>query len=938
MKLKIHQTKLCRTPKFSYLSELIDCWDELKKAIAVSSDAFYQTIKDISAQELESLPAKTFFTIWKYFNRAKFRSTPYGTFASFVYLEGESLNEENHIVIEAEQELHQFVDWPVKNQIEFSVQELLASDFLLFSNSSCYLAIDSIRYIASTDGHFELAEIEQDALVKNILDACLKPIRIQDLISYLKIEDKGLEDFYALLQDMLSLQLLFSNYSPNIIGQDYFRRIGFEEQDLLPKYIIAERKYIKGSISSQLLTALPDLIKLLQPISAVHEQAALKNFKNKFLNKFEQREIPLMIALDPEMGIGYDELEQADQSDDFVVQFIGKKNKAENKQADELKKIIKAASFVEGFERNQTIFLDKLQLPSSNKADFLPNSFSVTASVVDDFLCIDQIGGVTANALNGRFTMANDRVEQYCKEIASIEQQANPDVLFFDVAYMAETNVDNINRRKLVYEHQLSILNYDTSSEPLVLNDIMLSIQDNEVVLRSIKHNKRVVPKLASAYNYTRSDLSVFRLFCDLQYQNIQANLGISLDGLFPNQTYYPRLQYKNIILSQAKWQIDSKALFLELGKDPMPNQCRAYLIKLGVNGYFKMGLSDQTLCFNVDDDSDLVAFVQYLRKQSTPWLEEVLMPVSSIVEDVSGKPYLAQFILTVFDQHEIYKGFEKQSALASAKVPQFFPPGKEWLYYEIFCHQQRSDYLICNNIQQFLFEHKEKIKSWFFIRYNENGNHLRLRILLNDEKDGQELTAALSDLIENELLLGLVSDFQLRTYKRETERYGNDLIEQIERHFCTDSNFVLSLLNTFTDVNSKYKFCADLAIAIQNAGVFGTEKFKNMIQMMSDAFNHEHHLDVQDFKKLNAQYQLYKTTVYLELNDEQNALFAHFIQSFIAVLMLCEEEERRIRLFGDLLHMHVNRLFNKDQRTHEMVMYYFLLKEIHRRLHTPAR
>jgi len=34
---------------------------------------------------------------------------------------------------------------------------------------------------------------------------------------------------------------------------------------------------------------------------------------------------------------------------------------------------------------------------------------------------------------------------------------------------------------------------------------------------------------------------------------------------------------------------------------------------------------------------------------------------------------------------------------------------------------------------------------------------------------------------------------------------------------------------------------------------------------------------------------------------------------------------------FSDLMHMHVNRLFNKDQRTHEMVMYYFLVKEIQR-------
>jgi lantibiotic biosynthesis protein len=62
----------------------------------------------------------------------------------------------------------------------------------------------------------------------------------------------------------------------------------------------------------------------------------------------------------------------------------------------------------------------------------------------------------------------------------------------------------------------------------------------------------------------------------------------------------------------------------------------------------------------------------------------------------------------------------------------------------------------------------------------------------------------------------------------------------------------------------------------------------------------------------------------------EQEQRFNVFSGSFIKTLQQCATENA-LKLLTDLMHMHVNRLFSKDQRTHEMVMYYFLLKDIQR-------
>lgn len=929
MKVHIHPTAIFRTPKFSYQSDISACWDELKEAIAISSEAFYETIKDVKVDEIQNLPPKIFFTVWKYFNRAKFRSTPYGTFASFSILKDSIKFNAKKIVIEAHQQEHSFIDWPQKNNVEFSVADLLAKNCLLFSNSSYYPTSNSLRYIACTDGLFELAEIDQDIFVQKILKACLKPISVENLIRTIGIADDEHESFFSFLGDMHDLQLLFTDHDPNILGEDYFKRIGFPDTDL-PRYIIAERKAKSGQIEERLLQNVPNLVNLLQQIIPYNEKEAIKKFTARFKKKFEQKEVSLLIALDPEMGVGYDELEQAGQSDDFVTQFSNKQNeKAKDKKP--IKSVLSEALNQESFEKNKPIYLNKLAFNSNEKPTQLPNTFSMLMSVSDDLLAVDQIGGITANGLSGRFTMANAEVENQSKLIAQIEQQANPDILFFDVAYMVEATIDNINRRKIIYGHQLSILNYDTSEEPLLLNDIMISVRGSEIVLRSKKLNMRMVPKMASAYNYTRSDLSVFRLLCDLQHQNIATNLTLSLESLFPDLDYYPRLQFHNLLLSRAKWRVKKESIFPLKNEQLTLHQCRSFLTKLGVSQCFKTGASDQTLCFNLEIDDDLNSFIQYMQKQKSVYLEEVLLPESSMVVDESGKPYLAQFILNLYQEAQIYTPSTFIESNDSTEVTQHFPPGSEWLYFEIYCHQQRSDEMLVGAIKYFLDAHKQDIKSWFFIRYNENGNHLRLRILLNDVVKGQELTGALSNYLEEDLKVGLVSDLQVRTYKRETQRYGNALIEQVESHFGVDSNYVLSLLQTQPDTFLKYKQCSDIADKILESQVFDKKDFAQIIKIFSDSFNEEHKLDATDFKKLNAQYQLYRKADLFELNADQTEKFDSFGQSFLNILTQANSD-KKISLFSDLMHMHVNRLFNKDQRTHEMVMYYFLLKDVQRR------
>jgi thiopeptide-type bacteriocin biosynthesis protein len=928
MKLNIQPTVIFRTPKFSYQSELADCWEDLKAAISISSAAFYETIKEVNASELKDLPPKVYFTIWKYFNRAKFRSTPYGTFAGFSLLNDAIQPSDSKIIIEENQKISELIDWPYKNNIQFPLADLLQKNCQLFSNSSYYLTPNSIRYIACADGVFELAELDHDDFVKQILTACLNPIHANDLVKRLNLKNDEVESLFGLLQDMHDLQLLFTDYDPNIIGKDYFGRLGLTATEGLPKYLIAQRTVLSGNIEERLLQAIPGLIKTLQGILPANDREALSQFVVRFKKKFEEQEVPLLLALDPEMGVGYDELEQAGQNDDFIAKLNNRTTRL-NVEAESIKSAFKNLLFAQSFEKGKPVFLNKLSLKLNEKPRPLPNSISVVMAVHDDLIFTEQIGGATSNALTGRFTMANQAVEVYAKNIADAEQMANPDVLFFDVAYMVETNVDNVNRRKLIYGHQLSILNFDTSSAPLALNDIQISIKGTEVILRSKSLNRRLVPRMASAYNYSRSDLSVFRLLCDLQHQGLLTGLSLPLDSLFPDLDYYPRLQYQNIVLSCSKWKVKKENFLGPDQKYLSTALCRAHLQDIGVSNYFKAGFSDQTLCFALHHDDDINAFLQYMQKQTSIYIEEVNLPINNIVVDERSKPYLAQFILSIGHQEQVYTGLTH--LLDQTDVIRYFLPGKEWLYFEIYCHQQRSDQILAEVIGPFLANHSADIKKWFFIRYDENGNHIRFRVLLHDELNAQRLTSSLMDDLALFLNSGLVSDVQIKTYKRELERYGSTMIESVEKHFTVDSEFVLSLFETQSDHFDKYRICSTLVSKIVESKVLDQQAASKIIRLFSDSFNQEHRLDAADFKQLNSHYQAFRRAEVNKLTEVQQQKFEIFSISFINNLKLVKPE-KLVKLFGDLMHMHVNRLFNKDQRAHEMVMYYFLVKDIQRK------
>ncbi|MGE9310495.1 thiopeptide-type bacteriocin biosynthesis protein [Niabella sp. CJ426] len=921
-KLELNDQVLIRTPRFSFTDRLSDKWDELKLLIKEASPDLYSVIKNLDYQSLVTADAKVRLAVNKYFNRARFRSTPFGAFAT-VSLNKFSNTSAGCIELAEKPIIHSFTDWTTPTPQD--IDSISDTKLLFFANTSYYRVLDELRFIQRQGENYVMAAIDFDPLIIDILVSCQKPISFSALLTEIryKVSQVDLETY---LSELYEVQLVLTNRSRNIIGEDYFNRTQ-SKCNHNKQYIIAERTSLGGAISKQPLHYLPELAATLQRITSVKASRNLLTFKNQFIKKYEQAEIPVMEALDPDIGIGYGNMAQHDSDKALSPFLIEEGSSVLGDDYSGLRDRLFRSMLC--CKRGDAINLESL-IPGEEPSTILPNTISAGVVVADDQVFLEYMGGATANSILGRFALAVPGIGQYCNELAEWEKAANPGVLFFDVGYTKEDAVDNVNRRPAIYDLQLNILNYDTSASPLSVFDLTVSIHRDEIILRSQTLNTRLMPRLATAYNYQRSDLPLFRLLMDIQNQGLSTALSFRPVNLIPDLPHYPRIQFKNIIVAPACWQLSTQIFEGINSQAPKLSVLTNYLQTTIPSRFLKTGIADQTLLFDSRSVDDVALLLSILLKdpKGKIHVEEVALPESPVVIDELSRPYLAQLILTLQHAEPVVAPLTVvQRTFPSLSKRQWIPPGLDWLYFEIYSSPNIANDLLVRKIRYYLDQFRSGIAKWFFIRYNENGQHLRLRLQIEDLSSTATMITALATVLEPELESGIVSDIKLCTYKKETHRYLPGNMGQVEHHFYTDSEFVISMIQSMLSDNHRYQLCMGLFDCVANSGLIEPANVEHLIGKLADSYNAEHVIRQPQFKAINSRYKAFRQETMPSLNINSTALYERMKQSMIETLNGYPKLVRP-KIFADLMHMHINRLFATEQRTHEMVFYNFLALE----------
>lgn len=914
MKLNIFEKVLFRIPQFPVNKTLEEAWPDLKRSIKDASVYFYNIIKDLEYADIAGQPQQVRFTIDKYFNRARFRATPYGTFAGIGICKIAG-DQPSTITIASERMEHQFVDWKQTLKMQLLWKDLPPEQLTLQANDSYYRYRDTFRYIYKNEDRFELSEMPFYPEIEAILKICSQTTSYTKLIG--QAEEIGLdhETLLEITSELIESQLLFTNSHPNIIGEDYFKRIGQGESNGDHEdYTICTHQISTGTLHNKDFEVIRQAVKFLHDhFSAQVSNPELITFIDKFRSKYDMQAIPIMQALDPVMGIGYGNMESEAGTSDLITKIASLKT--DIKSSDQMNTLKQFLLHQQTSCRKRVIDLSDFKNKVDGHNQPLPNTLSALVIKADEFLVVDHLGGATATSFLGRFSLVDGEVHQLCSDLAGIEKEANPGVIFFDIAYMGEPSVDNVSRRLSIYDYNISICCWNEGGLKLRLDDIDVLIRGSDLILHSKSLNKRLIPRLSTAYNYSRSDLPLFRLLCDIQAQGIVTNLIPDLQTIIPNAEHYPRLMFKNVVLGREAWRIRYNPDFEQ------QDSLKAYLKGKQLSRFIKVGHADQTVRLDLEDQNQRDLLHSILKARTELLVSEVLAETDAVIQDSEGNNFASELILSLFHKEQIYKSFRIN--YEAPKVQRNFPPGSEWIYFNLFCSNSVSNEILIDHVGPVLHKLSKELTGWFFIRYNEGGDHIRLRLKPKNSQSYQSVFNKVSGILLQLMGEGILRDMQLATYRRELERYGNADMAAVEVHFSVDSRYVLGLLNkNYSDI--ELHLIVVQCMTKVGTEVFGAKALSQIVKTNLAGFQTEHATNSSVYKDLNQAYRK-------SLNMAAVMDFA-LTYSFVTVISKVDGNAR-IALFTDLFHMHINRLFPQHQRIHEYIIYEYLFLSLKQRL-----
>ena len=651
------------------------------------------------------------FSVLKYGARMASRSTPFGLFAGCTVGErGLTTN----IVMDHKElfKRHTQLDmqfWIALLQ-ELAKQEEVKNTLSYRPNTTLYEVGSFYRYVEyrykGTKREHSIAALRKTDLLTLVYQKSKKGITIEALIKLLADDASEHEDARDFVNQLIDFQFLVSDLDGALTTEKEWDRIhtilervpNFEKTTtffhrlkhqiesldigLVPKpnaytaiknilteaNVTFDEKYLFQTdltISASVNTLHPkvyrqtlEALAFLNGIQKKHKSQTLEGFIKSFLHRYEGKEMPLALVLDTEIGLGYPVSNQRNDTHELLESFhFTNKNETEIQTWSAYDRILE--------QKLQTSVQQKqivLELTEKDFPDFdcnwkeVPTTFSVMIELLkEDVVVLESSGNVSAAKILGRFCNGNEAIATLTSEIVAKEQAYDSNQIKAEVVHIPESRTGNILKRPPLRLYEIPYLSHSGVSEAyqIGLDDLMVSIQNNTVILRSKKHNKTVIPCLSNAHNYASKSLPLYHFLCDLQGQNDKPIYSFDWGVLLSHYHYFPRVVYKKVILSKARWVVTADEISF------LTQQPEAVFFEVFTKWRKERQLPrwvnwiqfDNTLLLDFDKELGAKLLINAVKKQPKIILEEFLFMENAAVSDVAEERYTNQIILSFYKE-----------------------------------------------------------------------------------------------------------------------------------------------------------------------------------------------------------------------------------------------------------------------------------------------
>ena len=944
------------------------------------------------------------FSLGKYYLRMCSRCTPFGLFAGCGVVEW---GEETDLLLSLNTQRKTRLDMHFAGALSQKLAEIpeIKNSLKFFLNSSLYRVGEEIRYIeySYADGQrkHQISAITWSEYIQLVLDLCKFGKTIHELVPALLDDDISEQDAIGFIEQLIDSQLLVSELEPAITGEEFTAQIKntlsnhkniidllnkIEAQlseidtktnneflvyqqvvELIKKFGISYEEgklfqtdlvklFNKNQLDSTYKTSLKEIYFLFQKISLNSVNQKLTDFKSNYFERYETKELPILIALDTEVGMGYGDLGKSKNTP--IVEGLqlpetinNTLNYTQNSFQQYLFNLWLKAYKNDIFEVElKEEDLTKFALTNVKTSPSSSIMFRITGNE-NLPLYLEGISGSSAANLLGRFAHADENVLGIIQNITDQEQSRNHNVIFAEIVHLPENRVGNILLHPPFRAYEIPYL--AKSSLPLEnqisLDDLYVSVdlQQDRVILRSKRLNKEIIPRLSNAHNFTQNSLPLYNFLCDLQTQNLQNNYDLGWINIAPQSVFSPRLTYKNVIISLATWRF-KKVDFFELiacKSESLLEVLERYKIKWKLPKRFVLADFDNELLVNTENLLSVQIWVDTIKNRDSIELREFFYEEkNSQIENELFQGFTNQLIASYINEETVYQGLNSTIKTENTTIQRNFSIGSEWLYFKLYSGTKMADTVLIQAINPVVEQliKENLIDKWFFIRYADPEKHIRFRVHLTDLSTIGKVFLQIKNAIQGFEDEGILWRIQIDTYQREIERYGEEVMELTETLFFEDSKAIIAMIDQTVGEEReviRWQWCLKLIDAyLSDFGLSTTDK-KNLLEKMKTSFANEFKIDKDLKMQLDQRFRNNRTFIEQILDKSLNETHDYsplfeFINTksqntsgIIRSIRAAKSEEQLIKYLSDTIHMTVNRTIGDNQRTHELVMYDFLFR-----------
>lgn len=707
-----------------------------------------------------------------------------------------------------------------------------------------------------------------------------------------------------------------------------------------------------GGIKLSVQNNLRKAIKILSAIStAPNQNVNLENFKRRFLKKYAGKEVPLLIALDPELGINYLQLSSFDT---FIQNELGmkcavKKNKI---QQDFKNYHFFSDKYEQAISRNEIVLV--LTDDELNQLQYQKINLPVTTSVFfrlfgDDQYQIEHIGGSSGMNLFTRFTDFSEPLHALAKQIARMEKTQANGLIVAEVIHEPNIRSGNICAHRTFREFEIP---YQTNgslpeTSQIWLSDILIVVINDTIVLRSKTLNKFIKPMISHALNYKKSS-PLYQFLGDLQFQSA-TTLQFDLKEMLPGKSFYPRVIYKNLVFSPACWNLNHQDFKACSNLD----EVRQQLADKNITRTFLIAEGDNELLIDQNREELLKIFLNILKKNGVLLAKEFLYnEIEPLIVDEKQKQLNNQLISIIHNKQFICPIREAtvnyhQNIFSGTRKNMI---GSKWVYFKIYCGVVTADKILSQTLYPLIRDLTRGgyISRFFFIRYHDPEAHIRFRFELTKISNLQVCIHLVNEYLSPLNELGIIEKIQTETYVRELERYHPAMSES-ENIFMQDSLAIARLLAIPEMNNNLYRLAVGIRLTLDFVDlihekmaekILFCKRVKNMLKkdilttygsepFIKDLFDHS---DLELSFLLNASPPGISGILKKRKSGVQRQL------------IVIQKKQQKLgpieisNLFISYIHMSINRLFQTDQKLYEYIVYCFAEKKLNQHLHANSK